>query len=273
MIAMSAIVALGCSFGSFDYLSTDLGAQTAGGAAGSSGATSAGREGAGAPAQETCRDQPDGNPCDDRDACTRTSLCTAGTCRGVGDHPCVVADSRGDFSTTQGLEGFWYGAWAPGRNGDSTYRPDVDFRSLVPCSDSSWRPSCVAAGDPAFRWTLITAELQHAATLPMLELPIRRWISDVSGPVSVSLEHRHADPGDGDGTRAQLLIDGVSLWENEISGSDAVGKRSDISLEIEVGMRLELVLHPRANEARDMTYFSMVVSAGVAASEPPPIAP
>lgn len=265
----TSLIALGCSFGSFDYLSAGLGGQTPSVAGGGSGGATAttGDAGAQTPSvggsaepEQLCRDQRDGVPCDDRDACTRTSRCTAGSCRGEGDHPCVVADSVRDFSTTQGLEGFWYGAWHAGSDSDAVYQPDVDFQPLVACPDASWRPSCVALGEPGFRWTLIMAELQHAATLPMLELPIRRWLSDVSGPVSVALDHHHADPGDGDGTRAQLLVDGTSIWENEISGSDAAGQQLVLPLQLEVGTRLELVLHPRANEARDMTHLSMVVS-------------
>jgi hypothetical protein len=262
----TSLIALGCSFGSFDYLSTEYGTQAAGGGGATSPTALAGDAGAEASVggstepPELCRAQRDGTTCDDHDACTRTSRCTAGSCRGEGDHPCVVADSVRDFSMTQGLEGFWYGAWSAGSDGDGAYQPDVDFQQLVACPDSSWRPSCVAEKDPGFRWTLIMAELQHAATLPMLELPVRRWISDVSGPVNVALDHHHADPGEGDGTRAQLLVDGQLLWENEISGSDAAGKQVTLPLDLKVGTRLELVLHPRANEARDMTHLSMVVT-------------
>ena len=107
---------------------------------------------------------------------------------------------------------------------------------------------------------MILAELQHAATLPSLELPIRRWVSDVSGPASAALDHHHADPGAGDGTRAQLLIDGQPVWENEISSSDALGKQEEIPVELEVGTRVELVLHPRVSESGDMSHFSMVLS-------------
>jgi hypothetical protein len=34
----------------------------------------------------------------------------------------------------------------------------------------------------------------------------------------------------------------------------------DLPLQLAVGVRLELVLHPRANEARDMTHLSMVIA-------------
>ncbi len=271
---LSGAAGAGCSLGSFDYLSAEYQRQgTAGSAAGGAlggagnGAASgsagtggdAGTGASGAPAiGNPCQDRDDGTPCDDEDVCTLTSLCAAGVCQGSGDHPCVVADSIAEFSMTQGLQGFWYGAWPQGADPDSSFQ-ESDFVELMVCPGESWKPACVDMADPTFRWTLITAELAHAATIPQLELPVRRWVSDVSGPVVASLDHHHADPGDGDGTKAQLLLDGVTLWENEIGPSDAAGKQVELRFTVAEGTRVELLLHPRANQARDMTHFSMVL--------------
>ena len=239
-----ALAAQGCSLGSFDYLSRDYGAMAAGGDAGA--------------ASEPCQSQLEGSPCDDADVCTRTSLCVAGECQGTGEHPCVVADSVRDYSMTQGLEGFWYGAWRPEGDSDG-YQPELDFVELLACSESIWRPACVAETDPAFHWTLLMADLAHAATQPALELPVRRWVSDVSGPARATLDHHHADPGDGDGTRATFLVDGVPVWESEISSTDALGKQAEVPVRLEVGTRVELILHPRANQSRDTSHLSLVV--------------
>lgn len=245
-----ALAAPGCSLGSFDYLSNDYGAPTSPGEAGATGAP------------DPCHAQTDGSSCDDADVCTRTSLCVAGRCQGMGDHPCVVADSVREYSMTQGLEGFWYGAWRAGGDTDG-YQPELDFAELMACSEDIWRPVCVAETDPTFRWTLLMADLSHAATQPDLELPVRRWISDVSGPATATLDHHHADAapgaGDGDGTRATLLVDGQPVWENEISSTDALGKQAEVPVRLELGTRVELILHPRANQARDTSHFSLVL--------------
>lgn len=172
-----------------------------------------------------------------------------------------MADSVRDFSLTQGLQQWFYGYWDRGVNTEASYQPDSDFTLLTQCPSSTWRPACVEQGDPAYRWTLITAQLQHGATIPDLELPVRRWVSDVSGLASASVDHHHADPGDGDGTRATLLVDGVAVWENEIGGSDAFGVQAVIPIQLELGTRVELMLDPLAGEALDMTYYSLVIGA------------
>jgi hypothetical protein len=270
LTVVTAALLGGCSLGSFDYLSADFGATGAlagTGATGSAGAAgsasaggSAGSVGSGgAPTEQPCLDQTDGTPCDDHDVCTRTSLCVSGVCQGSGERPCVIADTVAEFSTTQGLEGFWYGALPEGSDPAQSYDPDTDFGELLACPAETWRPACLEPSDPAFRWTLITAQLQHAATIPTLQIPVRRWVSDVSGPAFASLDHHHADPGDGDGTRAMVMVDGASVWDSQIDASAGPGRQEEIPVQLEVGTRVELLVHPRANQARDMTHFSMVL--------------
>ena len=265
--ALAALLTFGCSLGSYDYLSAEFGAAVQGGAAGAAGsaptagvAGSGGMSGVGGlPAKvNPCEGQDNGKVCDDDDVCTLSSLCSAGVCQGTGEHPCVVADAIAEFSMTQGLQGFSYGAWPQGTDVDGSYQ-EGDFTELTACPAETWKPACLEMGDPAFRWTLITAQLQHASTIPMLEIPVRRWVSDVSGDAVASVDHHHANPGAGDGTKAQVLVDGVSVWESEIGPTDAVGRQADIPIRLQTGTRVELLLYPRANQASDMTHFSMVL--------------
>ena len=78
---------------------------------------------------------------------------------------------------------------------DGSYQPEDDFVELMVCPDESWKPACVDMTDPTFRWTLLTAELAHAATIPRVEVPVRRWVSDVSGDAVASVDHHHAAHG------------------------------------------------------------------------------
>src|SRR5687768_3066772 len=91
---LSGAAAIGCSLGSFDYLSAEYQVQGAGGSGGiaaSAGTAGAGATAAaaaaggdagstsGAPAVESpCQARDDGAPCDDGDVCTPTSLCVSG---------------------------------------------------------------------------------------------------------------------------------------------------------------------------------------------------
>jgi hypothetical protein len=246
---------LSCSLTDFDYLSNQYDPHGTAGANGTAGAA------AGAPANDSpCARQADGTPCDDRNVCTLSSLCVSGACQGMPETgQCVVADSKREFSMIQDLEGWSYGYYRASADPDGEYQPDTDFQRLVACADDIWRPACVALDSPDYRWTLIMAELQHSSVDPELQLSVRRWVSSVSGPASVSIDHHHADAGDGDGTRAVLLVDGVAIWENEISGSDTLGVQASVPITLEAGTRVELMLHPRANQARDMTYVTVVI--------------
>lgn len=117
------------------------------------------------------------------------------------------------------------------------------------------RPATIAT----FARALIMAELEHAATDPELQMPVRRWVSDVSGPAVALLDHHHADPGNGDGTRAILLVDGASVWEHEIDASGSDGIQTSVPLELEQGTLVELMLNPLANQSGDTTHFSRVL--------------
>jgi hypothetical protein len=176
----------------------------------------------------------------------------------MGEAPCTVADSVHDFSLTQNAAGWSYGYWLAQQDANG-YQPDADFMPLTACPDMTWHVACVPQTDASFRWTFIQAELEHGATIPELQMPVRRWISDVSGKALAVLDHHHGDPGAGDGTRAILLLDGVSIWEHEVDASGTDGIQTSVPLELEQGSKLELMLDPRANESSDATYFSVVL--------------
>jgi hypothetical protein len=128
------------------------------------------------------------------------------------------------------------------------------------CGDKLWLPPgrCDTVPEqPGYRWTRVTEwALLHPETRPDLELPIRRWVSDVSGPARISVKH-WVGGEHGDGTRALLLVDGVELWRNDAEPDDEIGTDASLEVDLEPGTLIDQLLHPIDTSADDMTHFSM----------------
>jgi hypothetical protein len=204
-----------------------------------------------------CRAADEGSPCDDRDICTPRSVCRSGAC--FGENPfedCVVADTVDDFTDEQGGNGWWYGYWDAANDPDGRYDPASDFKEMEYCRLNTWLPAGRCDADP--EWTQnLSHGLQHAETNPVLELPVRRWVSDVSGPATLMLEH-HCGGRSGDGTRALLLLNGAEIWQNvALAGATAV--EATLQVELEQGSLIEQLIHPRQSQDEDMSYFSIIV--------------
>jgi hypothetical protein len=209
--------------------------------------------------ESECRTTPEGAPCDDRDICTPRSVCRSGVC--FGENPfdgCVVADTADDFTSEQGGKGWWYGYWDAANDPDGKYDPASDFEEMEYCRENTWLPAGRCAASPEWTQNLSHA-LQHAETDPQLELPVRRWVSDVSGPARISAEHYINGGKSGDGTRALLLLDGVEIWRSEVV-FDGMPGRATLEVQLEQGSRVEQLLHPRESQAEDMTYFSVTIA-------------
>jgi hypothetical protein len=216
---------------------------------------------AGGPESSTCQD--DGERCDDRDVCTPASTCRAGRCvAGNAVEACDVADTIEDFGEVQGQNGWYYGYWSATEDGDGSYDGATDFAHMVFCSDGNWRPpeQCgLSEDDPDHVWTMNLAwGLQHPEAMRGLQVPVRRWISDVSGPAQIRAHH-HVDGEYGDGTRALLLIDGDEIWRNDAEAGDTTGVQVALDVELERGTIVEQLVHPIDGSVDDTTFFAIVI--------------
>jgi hypothetical protein len=216
----------------------------------------------GGASENACVGQGDGAPCDDRDVCTPASSCRGGRCvAGNAFDACDVADTVEDFGETQGENGWFYGYWNATQDADGSYDSSTDFELMEFCGEGTWQPPgrCdVASDDPARVWTMnLNWGLQHPEAGPDMELPVRRWVSDVSGPARITAVHHGASS---DGTRALLLLDGVEVWRNDAEGGDRVGTQVELDVELELGAQIEQIVHPLDSSADDMTYFAITIS-------------
>jgi len=214
-------------------------------------------------AEVDCRSAEPGTRCDDGNVCTPSSTCREGECRaGTSSRECLVAGTSDRAADTQGDSGWYYGFWSADLDDDGFYDPDSDFEPMDYCDDGNWRRPgmCeVSRDDPEYRWTsVLSHSLQHPETNPDLELPIRRWVSTVSGPARLVVSH-HVGGDFGDGTTAILLLDGDELWRNDAVAGDTTGTDASFDVELEVGSLVEQLVHPIVSSADDTTYFDLRV--------------
>ena len=216
------------------------------------GATSASDASIDAPGVVDCTTLSDGAPCDDRNICTATSSCQAGSC--VAQSPqasCTVAHSENEFDSTQGTEGWWYGFWKA--EGDASYDPDLDFELGVWAVDS-YEPMNNTRSFIYLAWWGA-----HPVANP-LEAPVRRWISDVQGPANVIVAVRKTDTSCGDGVAVRLVVDGVPAWTPPpIAFDDNVGYTMPVPVELAVGTRVDFTIAANAGDACDTTECRITV--------------
>lgn len=243
----------GCAREVFDHTPRGLGRD-----GGTDGAVEAGL------ADVDCETAEPGTRCDDRNVCTPASTCREQQClAGTSSHECLVT-SNGDLAEDeQGNDGWYYGYWNADQDDDGFYDSATDFEAMEYCdSDGNWRPPGICAltrDEEGFRWTSnLGFSLQHPETVPDLELPVRRWVSTVSGPARLVV--RHSVRGTyGDGTRALLLVDGDELWRHDAVAGDEVGTEMSFDVELEVGTMIEQLVHPIDSSADDTTLFDLRV--------------
>lgn len=203
-----------------------------------------------------CADE--GAPCDDLDICTPTSSCSGGRCVGAPNNGCEVASSTTEFSTSQGSRGWYYGYWFLSNDPDATYQA-TDFLEFVFFTNDSWRPPDYQPSGPTFSWAYLHWWGGHPGSTPTQKLPVRRWLSDVSGHAEAVVHHAKADSSGGDGTRAVLVVDGVILLARDVAGTDGVGFDEVVPIDLKIGTTVDLMIHYIGGEAIDTTSSELII--------------
>jgi len=200
-----------------------------------------------------CTTMPDGTPCDDHNICTDTSTCQSGVCTNpTVPGSCTVADSQTEFDGTQGHLGWWYGTWHA-ETVPPPYDPDTSFELSV-YADPLWE--CATPDANEWAWSAWWGNHDDASPL---QLPIRRWVSDVSGPAVVTIHIDKSDTSCGDGTEGRLLIDGVTVWSHAVAFDDSVGVTDLIPVQLAIGTKVDAMLHPVGSDSCDSTNFTISI--------------
>lgn len=206
---------------------------------------------------------------------TILTLLAAGVLRGkvVADSSRVVADSVGGFSGRQGANGWSYGYWDRAAAPDKSYNQTIDF---LPLKHFGGDPINRLSGHPDFTtgqlWTLqdgvyytcLWAEGGHpnSATplgehAPAEHWAVRRWVSSVDGPVTVSGRAGKVMPwGDNwaGGCQALIVMDGATVFS---AAMDNRGIDYSVDATVGIGSLVDFLIGPGPSVG--VTKFTAVV--------------
>ncbi|GBC94035.1 hypothetical protein HRbin15_02540 [bacterium HR15] len=163
-------------------------------------------------------------------------------------HAQVLANSLKDFSATQGENNWYYGYYPSGD--PSSFQPmtacPTDFGGV-------WSIDCPATNT----WTIIDA---IGGVPGSTDLPVRRWVSNVSGEITISGRLAKGDWDCGDGLVGRIIVDGTTVWEQTVDFFDSVGVWYSVSVQVNTGSTVDFVIDPGFNNWCDHAVFTATIS-------------
>lgn len=172
----------------------------------------------------------------------------------------VVADSVSGFSGQQGANGWSYGYWDRAAGPDTSYGQTTDFRLLKYFGGD---PINRLSGHPEFTtgqlWTLAdgvyytslwaegghpNSAVQLGTHAPAEQWAVRRWVSTVDGPVTVSGHAGKVMPWGQNwagGCQARIVVDGATVFS---AAMDNRGTDYSIDATVRVGSRVDFLIGP-----------------------------
>jgi hypothetical protein len=169
-----------------------------------------------------------------------------------------VADSVADFSGTQGRNNWYYGYYNVSADVTPGYNPTNDFAQLPQFAVDFWRIS-------GSFWTEIHADWMHpnssgdnVGRTPQEHWAIRRWVSEITGLVRIHGRLAKVD-GAGDGVVWKVFVNGRSVFERFIEGTDTAGTNYSFGVGIKEGDLIDFALDDAGTPGADSTYFTAVI--------------
>ena len=176
----------------------------------------------------------------------------------------VAADSLADWGTgAQGGGGWRHGFYNRTDDPDGSYAAG-DFRDSDPAWTLAGGTWALGPGDPP--WTLLGARTGHpngtnqSAPNNREHWAVRRWISTVSGEVTVAWHLAKAAAGGG-GTTVRVFHNGVERAVGSVSGTDRAGiARCTTLTNVAAGDTIDVALTPEGpggnDDGSDSSHFS-----------------
>lgn len=181
----------------------------------------------------------------------------------------IIANSVNEFSGTQGQDNWYYGYYdgdgpAPYTNADfellPQYGPGGD--GLPEWYTNIWYIA------RRVNWTALWNEGGHPHGLnhnwdpyvPVEHWVVRRWVSEVAGPITIAGTLNKSDDRYGDGTTGYMLVDGVVVWSQYIAYNDSVGVSYSMNEDVNIGSLVDFAIAPNGNDWCDSTRFTAVIT-------------
>jgi len=170
----------------------------------------------------------------------------------------LLADSKVDFSSTQGDTNWYYGYY------DSLFIP-ADFKLLNQfIVGGSYGTGWYISND---YWTCITAEgagpnsvITSYGKTNVDHWPVRRWASSVDGVLYISgrlakIQTHTAS----DGVTGYIYLNDELKWSKNIGGQDVKGCTFSIKLSIKLNQTIDFVISPNNTDWADYSLFTAVI--------------
>lgn len=184
----------------------------------------------------------------------------------------TLADSVADWTGGQGGNGWYFGWYNRTADGDAAYDATNDFNRTDPSwtfASSTWQlgvPGSPTANPP---WTDVSQFRQHpngtnqAAPNMAEHWSVRRWVSEVSGAISIHW-HMGKQGAAGNGTTVYLMQNGVVRDTASIAGTDTVGTSRLVSLDVQLGDFIDFALSPYGpgglgDDGSDGTFVNAII--------------
>ncbi len=182
--------------------------------------------------------------------CTNCAITLALACLSSPLQAAVLADSKQDFSSQQGVGGWYYGFY----DGDSSAPYSTnDFELLSYWSGTTWRMG--SSGDNY--WCMLYDDGGH----PVVgHWPVRRWVSDYEGTITVTGRLRDSAASTlWDGVIGGIVIDNQLAMQTVIDEGDLTGVNYALEAHVSVGSTVDFFIAPQANNRHDHTTFTATI--------------
>jgi len=167
-----------------------------------------------------------------------------------------VADSAGDYSSTQGENGWFYGY--SDTNNTFTLLPRYGgFINSFSAISTNWNL------DGTNSWLLLDQFGGHPEGIICGRLTntlsaVRRWVSTVAGTVQVSATLKDLDTGGGNGVAGSIVVDGVTVISRSIGDGGSTNFTTPAI--VSVGSTVDCVLDAKnGDECYDYTLFRITI--------------
>ena len=174
----------------------------------------------------------------------------------AADPSVPIADSVSQFTSVQGMHGWYYGYLEPDN-------ANIFTEAQVYVSGGA-DPGWYALPD-ARTWTFMDATTMHPngestteGRAPLEQWAARRWVSNVEGNVRIAgdLAKYYAD-GNSSGVAGYVFVDGVMVWAWYLEGWDEAGISFDKVVPVLIGSTVDFVLDPWESDDRsDRSMFT-----------------
>ncbi len=178
----------------------------------------------------------------------------------------VIANSVADFSSTQGANGWYYGYYS-GSLTSSTFQqlPNYEAPPASPYSPSGvWYSTWVVGEVWPQLWNDGGAPRGSSDNTGVgSEWPVRRWQSDIAGPITISGSLAQLNGGDpvGNGMGILVLENGNQLFSENVTSANET--TYSLSTVVSIGTDLDFAITPDNNnfDYNGNTMFTAVITA------------